>query len=412
MFYKAIVVGAGPAGLFAAYNLSEYGLSTLVLEKNIQLGRKLLVSGSGQCNFTHAGDLEEFKDKYGDNFNFIKHALNVFTNKDSIKFFKAYGVDIEVTSSGKVFPSSRNSTDILDALVRSCKLNGAQIQSGVEINAILEYDGVFQVSTTDGDFFSTENLIIATGGTSFMHLGNDGFGYAIAQQFNHKVTKLRPSISNIISVETDYAAISGVSFKNVTMTIWHNEKKVRDKVGDLLFTHNGVSGPVVLNSTRWIEAGDLVTFNLVNKPYEVVQKELEQDLIAFGKDSIGLYLRKFAFPRSFIAVLLSILSIPADLHCANISRENRKKIATYMTKLPINVASVGDLNSAVVTCGGVSLKELNPTTLESRKQRGLYFIGEVIDIDADTGGYNIQAAMSMGCVCANSIIRKEQIYGN
>ncbi|OON95180.1 MAG: hypothetical protein ATN31_11430 [Candidatus Epulonipiscioides saccharophilum] len=411
MFYKAIVIGAGPSGLFTAYNLSEYGISTLVLEKNTQLGRKLLVSGSGQCNFTNASNLEEFKDKYGDNFNFIKHALNVFTNRDSILFFKSFGVDVEVTPSGKVFPSSRRSEDILSALVNSCKINSGQIRAGINIKTIIEYDGVFQIETTDDETFSTENLVVATGGVSFSHLGTDGFGHRLAQQFGHKITRLRPSISNIISKEDFYADLSGLSLKNITMTIWREGKKVRDKVGDLLFTHNGLSGPIILNSSRWMEDDDMLTFNLVGRPYESIQKELESDFNLNGREHISTYLKKFNFPKSFISALLRVLDIPHDLKCANISKDGRKKIAKHITALPITILSVGDLNSAVVTCGGVSLKEINPTTFCSRKQRGLYFVGEVLDIDADTGGYNIQAAMSMGYVCAQSIIRKEQIYG-
>ncbi|ONI44051.1 hypothetical protein AN641_08700 [Candidatus Epulonipiscioides gigas] len=412
MFYKAIVIGAGPAGLFAAYNLSENGVSTLVIEKNKQLGRKLLVSGNGQCNFTNASKLETFTNKYGDNFSFIKHALNTFTNKDSMNFFNSCGIELEIANSNKVFPKSRNSEDILGALVKSSKLNGTQIKAGIIIDKIIEYDGIFQISTIESgenESFTTENLIIATGGSSYSHLGTDGFGYEVAKQFGHKIMPIRSSLTNIIANEDIYFSLSGVSFKNVELIIWRNGKKIKEKTDDLIFTHTGISGPVILNSSRWIQENDLLTFNLINKPYEILQKELEIGLNKYGKEQIGTYLKRFEFPKSFIGILLSILDIAPDLKCANISKQERKQIAMYITKMPITVKKVGDLKNAMVTAGGVSLKEVNPTTFESRKQKGLYFVGEVLDIDADTGGYNIQAAMSMGCVCANNIVRKEKL---
>ncbi|OOB80071.1 MAG: hypothetical protein BEN19_06870 [Epulopiscium sp. Nuni2H_MBin003] len=404
MFYKAIVIGTGPSGLFVANCLSSTGINTLLLEKNKKLGRKLLASGSGQCNLTNSGNIESFFDKYGDNNNFIKNALLKFTNNDTLEFFKSLNVELEITQAGKVFPKNRDSTEILDALVKSNKLNGTHIKSGVNIDKILEYDGIFYISFTTGESYTTENLIIATGGVTYPHLGTDGFGHKIALQFGHTITEINPALTNIITQEDAYKTISGVSFDNVSMTIWRDNKKVKTTQGDLLFTHKGVSGPVILNSSRWIRKGDVLKFNLVNQLYEDVTKILEQDFRTYGKEQIITYIKRFNLPKSFVQVMFSQLNIDYSINCASISKGQRKNLALFLTHMPLTVKKLGDM--AMVTSGGVNLKEINATSFESRKQKNLYFIGEVLDIDGDTGGYNIQAAFSMAYTCATYISRR------
>ncbi len=404
MYYDVIVIGTGPSGLFVAQHLSANGINTLLLEKNKQLGKKLLISGSGQCNFTHSGPIEDFLDKYGEHKKFIKHALLNFDNKSVLKFFKNLNVDYEITSNGKVFPKSRNSQDILDALVTANKLNGTTIQSGINIKDVVKYDNLYSLLDENGQSYCCTNLVIATGGCSYPHLGTTGWGHEVAKQFGHKIVEPRPALTNIITVEKPYQELSGVSFNNITMTIWRDNKKIKDRIGTLLFTHKGISGPVVLDACRWIQPNDKLTFNLLNLSYEEIEDMLEKDFLSHGKEQLSTYLKKFNLPKSFLSLMFTILEINHSQKCAQVNKKTRKSLAKYLTSLPLTVNKLGNLKSAMVTAGGVYLKEINPVSFESRKSKKLYFIGEVIDIDGDTGGYNIQAAFSMAYVCANNII--------
>ncbi len=400
----AIVIGAGPAGLFASQKMASYGLKVLLIEKNSQLGRKLLISGSGQCNFTHMGG--EFDDKYGDKYKFIKFALNTFDNTSTIKFFNRLGVEHEITDEGKVFPKSRKSSDILETLVNSNKLNGTVIKANTNIKSIVEYDNMYNILDEQKNTYSCSNLVIATGGCSYPQLGASDFGHQVAKQFGHSIEEPRPALTGITTTEKYFSDISGVSFNDVSLTIWRDSKKIKNKKGDLLFTHKGISGPVILNSTRWMKSGDILTFNLLNIPYEELCAKFELDFQS--KVQLLSYLKKLELPKSFCNIMLEELQLDSKLNCANINKIQRKQLVKYLTNLTLTVENVGPLQSAMVTAGGVNLKEINPRTFESRKQKNLYFIGEVVDIDADTGGYNIQAAFSMAYICAQHIISKFQ----
>ncbi|OON99395.1 MAG: hypothetical protein ATN35_12810 [Epulopiscium sp. Nele67-Bin004] len=406
MYYNTIVVGSGPSGLFAASQLAKYGIKTLLVEKNQQLGKKLLVSGSGQCNFTHSGKVEDFLDKYGDNAKFVKRALLAYDNKKVLQFFRENGVQEEIVDNGKVFPKSRNSQSVVDALVHVNKMYGTTIKNNTNIINITYCDEMFSVITQNGETYLCTNLIIATGGCSYSQLGTTGWGYEVAKTFGHKIIKPRPALTNIFITDKSYKALSGISLENVQMTIMKNNKKLKDRCGTLLFTHKGLSGPLILDATRWIDAGDTLVFNVINKQYVEFEKQLEAELSANGKMQIVTYLRQFCVPKSFVDHMLTTLQIESSTVCARISKVQRKAIAKHLTMLTITVENVGDIKTAMVTAGGVSTKELNPLTFESKKANNLYFIGEVVDVDGDTGGYNIQIAFSMAYCCATAIEQK------
>ncbi|MEG1134402.1 MAG: NAD(P)/FAD-dependent oxidoreductase [Cellulosilyticaceae bacterium] len=408
MHYNTIVIGAGPSGLFAAQMIGKKDKKVLLLERNKRLGRKLLVSGSGQCNFTHSGDIKEFFTRYGDNAKFLKKSFSEFDNKKSIEFFQNAGVVTETRENGKVFPKSAKSQEILDVLLLKCQKNNVEIQTEKLVGNVYMHDDLFAVETTDGHRYTSNNVVVATGGKSYEVLGSDGKGYKIAKSFNHKIVETRPALTYVETEEKYFKELSGISFTGIQMTIWRDGKKVTDRIGSLLFTHKGVSGPLILDATRWMKENDTLTFNFIYPTsFEEVRDRFAKEIASRGSEQIYTYLKTLDLPRNFCKLICEQVGIDPETQCAKLSKEHRQKLVDMFTKCPLRVKAIGGFHTAMVTAGGVSLKEVNPTTMESRKQKGLYFVGEVLDIDGDTGGYNIQAAFSTAYVCATHIRNKK-----
>lgn len=409
MHYHTIVIGAGPSGLFAAQELGKNNQKVLVLEKNDGAGKKLLVSGSGQCNFTHSGSITEFFNRYGEHGKFIKKALSTFTNEDTIRFFENEGLATETRENNKVFPKSSKSKDVLEVLLQSCRKNNVLIKYKQTVKLIKVYDDVFTIETEDGSRYFSDNLVIATGGKSFPHLGCTGDGYAFASSLGHTIVEPRPALTYVTTHERTFCELKGISFKGAHITVWHDKKKVVERVGSLLFTHKGLSGPVILDATRWITPGDQLTVNyLYPLGYEEVRTRFAKEIPQRGKESVVNYLKTYDLPRSFCEVICQSVGAPLDQICSRLSKEEREALVAKLTRCEFNLSGTGGMHSAMVTAGGVSLKQINPTTMESRKQKGLYFVGEVLDVDGDTGGYNMQAAFSTGYLCAQSIIKNKR----
>lgn len=409
MYYHTIVIGAGPSGLFAAQELGRHNQKVIVLEKNQGAGKKLLVSGSGQCNFTHSGSITEFFNRYGDHGKFIKKALTAFTNEDTIRFFENEGVATVTRENNKVFPKSSKSKDILDTLLLACRKNNVLIKYNQAVKLIKVYDDIFTLETEDGTRYFSNHVVIATGGKSFPHLGCTGDGYVFASSLGHTVVEPKPALTYVTTHERAFCELAGISFKNAHITLWHDQKKVTERIGSLLFTHKGLSGPVILDATRWIVPGDQVTVNyLYPLTYEMARERFAKEIPDRGKELVMNYLKAYDLPRSFCEVICQSLGIPLDQTSARLSKKEREELVAKLTKCEFNLSGTGGMHSAMVTAGGVALKQVNPTTMESRKQKGLYFVGEVLDVDGDTGGYNIQAAFSMGYLCAKSINKNKR----
>ena len=407
MHYNTIVIGAGPAGLFAAQMIGKKDKKVLLLDGNKKVGKKLLVSGSGQCNFTHSGDIADFFSKYGDHAKFLKKALNEFDNKSSIKFFEEAGIVTEVRENGKVFPKSGKSQHILDVLLKKCHKNNVEIKCDQKVIEVTEQDQVFRVQTIQGDIYTSDHVVVATGGKSYSVLGSEGSGYASAESVNHKIQQPKPGLTYIETEETSFKELSGIAFPKAYMSVWRENKKIIDRVGSLLFTHKGVSGPLILDGCRWIEPQDTLEFNFMYPmTYEEIKKQLADEIPQRGSEQVYTYLKKLDIPKSFCKVACQIAGISPELQCAKLSKEQRLQLVQALSKCPVKVKALGGFHIAMVTVGGVVLKEVNPTSMESRKQKGLYFIGEVLDIDGDTGGYNIQAAFSTAYLCAMHIRNK------
>lgn len=408
MHYHTIVIGAGPAGLFAALHIAKNNKKVLLLEKNQSPGKKLLISGSGQCNFTHDGDLEAFFDKYGDKGKFLRKSFSVFDNQASMTFFESRGIPLEIRENQKVFPKSLKSQDILDVLLLECKKHNVDLGFQNEVCSIQKYDTMYTVETVAKKRYACDHVVIATGGKSYPHTGSTGDGYVFAKSFGHRIVEPKPALTYVTTHEKSYVPLAGISFPQASITLWRNNKKVLERKGSLLFTHKGLSGPVILDATRWIDPGDQISVNFMYpKSYEEVKKHFAETIPLLGKEQLITYLTKRQnLVKSFASIICQVAGVDETIPCARLTKEQREKVVLLLTKNLFNISGVGGLHAAMVTAGGVHLKEVNPTTMESRKQKGLYFIGEVLDIDGDTGGYNIQAAFSMGYLCAQHISKK------
>jgi predicted Rossmann fold flavoprotein len=388
-----IIIGAGPAGLFAGINCK--GHSVVVLEKNSSPGKKLLISGTGRCNLTHDCKLSDFYDHYGENYRFLKTALHSFTNTDLIRFFEDRGMETVADKNGKVFPASQKAEDVLQVLINSYIKNKVEIACNQSVQAIEKVNGGFVVKTNKG-IFGSKFLVIATGGMSYPATGSTGDGYHFAKQLGHSIVPPKPSLSPVFVHDYAMASISGVSVQNKTTYLYRGGKKISEHSGDIGFTHKGLSGPGILDFSRHILGGDSLKVNFIDLNADDFRNELIKASEREGKTATQTYFKKFNLPRSLVLLILQSIKIEPETRLADLTKANRNVLVAAFCEFPFIVEKVGGFNMAMVTAGGVNLSEINPKTMESKLVPGLYFAGEVLDIDGDTGGYNLQAAFSTG----------------
>lgn len=405
---NVIIVGAGPAGLLAAIALGKQNKRVLILEKNNVAGKKLLLSGAGQCNVTHGGSMTSYSRHYGDRYKYIKRALSFFTNEDTVNFFEKQGLDMEQLENGKIFPKTRLANDVLGVLLKESAKNGVVIHYNTPVSEVGLQDDTYLITTPKGTY-KASHLIIATGGMSYPKTGSNGDGYLFAKALGHKVIQPRPALTPVEIKDFPFSDLAGMSFENISLSIWKNGKKEQHCAGDMLFTHKGLSGPVILNNSRWIEEEDVLYVNFIKAHNmtsfnELLLNQIDQS----GKSMIKTVLRQYDLPKRLLDAVLAHISIDEDTQCAQINKEARKLLVGSLVAFPFSVSKLGGFHIAMVTAGGVCMKQINPTTMASRLHQNLYFIGEVLDIDGDTGGYNIQAALSSAVLCANEIQRKEK----
>lgn len=403
--YDVIIIGAGPAGLFAGINAGGENKKVLILERNSSAGRKLLISGAGQCNLTHDGSIKDFLNYYGDNGRFLKHSLLNYTNDDLLSFFRKRGLDFITNENGKIFPNTLKAIDVLNILLQECKKKNIDIiydQRVEEVNYNKE-NSSFSVETMDQKYRS-KYLVIATGGKSYGNTGSTGDGYAFAKNLGHSIEKAMPSLTPLYIKNYLFSELSGISFENIPITLWRNNKKVKAFKGDILLTHRNISGPGILNFSRYILPGDILRINFIGAENEEgFRLKFIENIQSNGKLMVKTVMREYPLPKRFTDYILQLIHIPEDLKCAELNKKIRNSLIEMLISFPMEVERLGDFHIAMATRGGVSLKEVNPKTLESRIVTGLYFAGEVLDIDGDTGGYNIQAAFSMGKLAGQAI---------
>ena len=401
---KVIIIGGGAAGLIAAGKAAERDCEVIVYEKMSRPARKLRITGKGRCNLTNSENLHEFIEHFGKNGKFLHQAFNNFFNKDLVNFLEKLGVPIIEERGGRFFPKSGKAQDIVDALVKWAKNCGAKIITNSEVSELIIRDNQLCGIKLSGskELISADTVIIATGGKSYSGTGSSGDGYIFAQQAGHKVTKITPALVPMEIEEVFVKDLSGLELKNIGLSILINNKKKKEIFGEMSFTDYGVSGPIILTVSKFIvkelEKNKKISIIIDLKP-ALDEKKLDNSLLRkleeFKNSDFMSFLKK-VLPIKIIPVFIKLLDIDAKLECNQITRKQRNNLRFLLKNFPLTIKGSRPIEEAIVTAGGVSLKEIEPNSMESKLVKGLFFIGEVLDLDADTGGYNLQAAFSTG----------------
>ena len=401
--FDITVIGAGPAGFFCAIHATPPSAQVLLLEKMDDPGKKLLLSGTGQCNITHVGEMRDFLSHYGSHGKWLKPALFSFTNKALLAFFEERGLSMQVEENGKVFPKTRQSSDVLDVLLAECKMKGVEIHCGEPVTGITRITGGFEIVTSRAAY-RTSFVVITTGGASYPRTGSTGDGYRLSESLGQPVSEMAPALTPLLIQNFPFAALAGISFEEMPFTVWRTGKKVGDYKGDVLFTHLGISGPGVLDASRYILPDDLIKLSFVGT---MKREEFAADLSKRVQENrtwqVSTILAGYPIPERLNRKLLKLSDIPDDLKCNHFSAEQRTRLVTNCTEFPMRVTAPGGYAVAMATRGGVALEGVDMKTMESKIIPHLYFGGEVLDIDGDTGGYNLQAAFSTGYLAAEGI---------
>ncbi len=408
---QVIVIGGGASGMMAALTAAEAGADVRLLEKNDRLGKKLLITGKGRCNVTNSKDMEDWIRSFVHNGKFLYTALHSFSNAQTQAFFAAEGVPLKTERGGRVFPASDEAGDIVDALCRRLERSGAEVWLRVPVRALRVADGrIAGVVLGGGRRLDAQRVIVATGGASYPGTGSTGDGYRMARQAGHTVTPLRPSLVPLESSDDWVRSLQGLSLRNVTLRIETTDgKRLAEEFGEMLFTHFGISGPIVLTSSSkavdfWQTHAEPLRAVLDLKPAlsrETLDARLLREVDAQHnrhlKNALGALL-----PSKLIPAFLRQSGISGEKPMHQLTREDRRGIVELLKGMPFTLSGARPLAEAIVTAGGVSVREISPQTMESRLVPGLYFTGEVLDVDAVTGGFNLQAAFSTGYLAGKS----------
>ncbi len=418
---KVIIIGAGAAGLMAAGLAAEAGAETTLLEKMNQPARKLRITGKGRCNLTNIAPVQEFVSHFGSNGRFLRQAFARFSNNDLIEFFSKLGLATIIERGGRVFPESGDADNVVRAMVDLVKKSGVNLITKSPVERLLMENGRItgvavkssrpdDIAAKDyaGKIYSGNCVIIATGGKSYPATGSTGDGYSLALSAGHSVTVIRPALVPLNTAGSTAPMLEGLSLKNVTASSWINGKKESREFGDMIFTDTGVSGPIILTlSGHCVDAlrqKNKVIISIDLKP-ALDHKILDQRLLRDINNSPGKTAKNILrglLPERLIQVCLERTGISPEKISNQISAEERKRLRVWLKDFRLDVTGYGTFEEAIITAGGVETKEVNPRTFESRIVKGLYFAGEVLDINADTGGYNLQAAFSTGWLAGRS----------
>ncbi len=400
--HKVLIIGGGAAGMMAAIFAARTGGNVTLLERNEKLGKKVYITGKGRCNVTNDCTLDEFLREVPRNPRFLYSALSYFGPQHMMELLENGGCPVVVQRGRRVFPATEKASDVTRTLEKLMRENGVRIVYGARVKDILTRDGaVSGVALLDGRVFDGDRVILATGGLSCPLTGSSGDGYRMAETLGHTVTPRSAVLSAVETVETWPGELMGLSLRNVTLTMKKGKKTLYSELGEMLFTHFGVSGPLVLTMSCHLPdnlADAQVTLNL--KP-GLTREQLDARLQRDFDDNSRKLLRSVLpglLPARLAELFPALCGVDGDKVCAQITREERERIAETMQALPLTLKRLAPIEEAIVTRGGVSVKEIDPSTMESRLVSGLYFAGEVIDVDAHTGGYNLQIAWATGAL--------------
>lgn len=394
---KVVVIGGGPAGMIACGRLSDRGKKAVLIEKNGFLGKKLRITGKGRCNITNMADVEEMMENIPTNSRFLYSALYSFTNYDIIELLKSLGVPTKVERGGRVFPESDSAKDVADALKRYALSGDTKLVKESVTDIIIKDGKVCGVKTQRG-VIDADSVIIATGGVSYPLTGSTGDGYRFAKSAGHTIVAPKASLVPLETREKWTAELMGLSLKNVELTLFDGDKKLYTDFGEMLFTHFGVSGPIVLSASCHLKNAKNPRLSIDLKPaldFVQLDKRILRDLNEAGKKHLQNSLDAL-LPKALIPVIIKIVGLELHKEACNITKEERQALARTLKALPLTVTKKRPVEEAIITSGGVKVSEINPSTMESKLVKGLYFAGEVIDVDAYTGGFNLQIAYSTG----------------
>jgi len=405
---RIAVIGGGPAGMMAAAEAAERGYSVTLLEKNEKLGKKLFITGKGRCNITNAAEIEDFFKNIPRNPKFLYSALYSFTNEDVMTMVKKQGVALKTERGGRVFPVSDKSSDILRAFSARVRDTGVKVLLNTEVKAAAkEPEGEGFLVSYNGTTHRFDALVFATGGASYPATGSTGDGYRFAKSFGHTVTEIVPALIPLETEEEWPKALQGLSLRNVTLKAYNAKGRVvYEELGEMLFTHFGVSGPLVLSASSFVgasPAGTRLTIDL--KPGlspDELDRRILRDFEANIRKRFGNSLDAL-LPQKLIPVIVALSGIAPETPVHQVTREQRQQLIALLKSLPVTVKKALPVEQAIITRGGVSVKEINPSTMESKLVKNLFFAGELIDVDACTGGYNLQIACSTGALAGRSM---------
>ncbi len=404
---KIAVIGGGAAGLVAAYAAALNGNDVTLFEKNEKCGKKIYITGKGRCNVTHDCTPEEFLQNVVNNAKFMTGSIYALSPEDTMCLFEAGGLKLKTERGARVFPQSDKASDVTKCLENYCKNTGVVFKFNEKVEKINNLSStMFDIITTK-QRYSFDKVIVCTGGISYPATGSTGDGYKLAQELGHSIVPLKQGLCGLNLKGNYYKQLQGLSLKNINLTVFYENRKLKELFGELLFTHFGVSGPTVLSASSLINRLDLqkVKLTIDFKPalsVEQLDKRLLRDFEEYKNKSISNCLKEL-LPVALISVVLGRCGILPDKKVNSVTKNERQLLLTTIKNFDMLVSSLRGFDEAIITSGGVDVREINPKTMESKLVKGLYFCGEVLDIDAFTGGFNLQIAFSTGFAAGNNI---------
>ncbi|MCI8490973.1 MAG: NAD(P)/FAD-dependent oxidoreductase [Lachnospiraceae bacterium] len=406
---KVIVIGGGPAGMFAALAAAEKGHSVILIEKNEKLGKKLYITGKGRCNLTNAGDMDTLFSNVITNRKFLYSAFYAYDNFRVIDFFENHGVKTKTERGNRVFPVSDHASDIIHALSRALEQAGVKVRLYTRAEGILTEEGhCTGICLSGGTVEDADAVILATGGFSYQSTGSTGDGYRFAEECGHNITEIEPSLVPFTTKEAYILQLQGLSLKNVRVTIKQGKKTLFEEFGEMLFTHFGVSGPLILSASSIVgkKLKKQELFMSIDLKPALSAEQLDRRLLRDFEENRNRQFKNAVqglLPSKLLPVLIELSGISPEKKVNELTREERSRLTALLKAFPVTLVGMRGFHEAIITRGGVSVKEVNPSTMESKLVSDLYFAGEVLDLDAMTGGFNLQIAWSTGYLAGSSV---------
>ncbi len=403
---KIGVIGAGPSGIIAAGTAASRGKDVYLIEKNKKIGKKLFITGKGRCNITNAIAIEEFFDFIATNKNFLYSALYSFTNENLLDMLNSYGLETKVERGNRVFPISNKSSDVIKALNKFIDENNVNILLNTKVNKIIKNNGKFELKT-DKETLKFDKIILATGGVSYPLTGSDGDGFKFSEKFSHNIIDLKGALLPIVIDEAFIKDLQGLSLKNVNLKTLHNGREIYSQFGEMIFTHYGISGPIVLTTSSYLNKYnfDNIYFEIDFKP-ALDESSLDERIIKDFKKYNNKQFKNALndlLPQKIIPLIIKNSKIDSEKIVHQITKSERLNLVSAIKAMNLRFKSLRPIEEAIITSGGVDVKEINPSTMESLLVDDLFFSGEIIDVDALTGGFNLQIAFSTGFLAGSSV---------